>query len=70
MPRMFVVHILIFDKFLFPESGLIVPCVCVGCGSGREALLHAGRRPDGGHVDACVKVQDRRGARDCGVLSL
>ena len=68
IPRIFVVHIRIFERFLFPKYGFIV--LCVGCGGGREALLHAGRRPDGGHVDACVKVQDRRGARDCGVLSL
>ena len=63
MPRMFVVHIRIFDRFLFPESGFIVLSVCVGCG--REALLHAGRRPDGGH-DGCVKVQERRGVRNGG----
>ena len=66
IPRIFVVHIRIFERFLFPRNGFIV----LGVGGGREALLHAGRRADGGHVDACVKVQDRRCARDCGVLSL
>ena len=34
----------------------IVLSFCVGCG--REALLHTGRRPDGGH-DGCVKVKKK-----------
>ena len=67
---MFVVHIRILDKVVFPESGLIVTCVCVGYGCGREVLLHAGHLPDAGHGDACVRVQYRRGARDGGLLSL
>ena len=46
MPRIFVVHIRMFEIFLFPENGLIV--LCEGCGCGREAPLHAGHGPDGG----------------------
>ena len=54
IPRMFVVHIRILDRDLFPESGFIV--LCVDCGCGREVALHAGHRPDAGHGDACVRV--------------
>ena len=49
IPRIFVVHIRIFERFLFPKYGFIV--LCVGCGGGREALLHAGHGPDGGYGD-------------------
>ena len=44
--RIFVVHILIFERFLFPKNGFIV--LGVGCGGGREAFLCAGRGPVGG----------------------
>ena len=53
MPRIFVVHIRMFEIFLFPKNGLIV--LCEGCVCEREAPLHAGHGPDGG-CDACVYV--------------
>ena len=46
MPRIFVVHIRMFESVLFPENGFIV--LCVGCGCGREAPPEAGGGPDGG----------------------
>ena len=51
IPRIFVVHIRIFERFLFPKNGFIV--LCVVCGGGREAFLDAGagRGPDGGYGD-------------------
>ena len=51
IPRIFVVHIRIFERFLFPRNGFIV----LGVGGGREALLHAGRGPDGRLDDACAE---------------
>ena len=44
IPRIFVVHIRMFDRFLFPENGFIVLCVRFRCG--REGPLHAGHGPD------------------------
>ena len=47
MPRIFVVHIRMFESVLFLENGFIV--LCVGFGRGREGPLHAGHsEPDGG----------------------
>ena len=58
IPRIFVVHIRIFERFLFPENGFIV--LWVGCGCGREAPFRAGHGPGEGCGDACE--YDRRGA--------
>ena len=50
IPRIFVVHIRIFEIFLSPENGFIV--LRGGCDCGREAPFRAGSEPDGGCGDA------------------
>ena len=52
IPRIFVVHIRIFERFLFPRNGFIV----LGVGGGREALLHSGHGPGGGYGDVLREI--------------